>query len=339
MIVTSLLSVLSSVVFHVFQLVVGILKPNSTTHSIVLSVMWSTIFIVALMAALVFVFKRKELLSIFEKWKQLEAQLVPVKVSRSSYNTYYRSFFSIYVVAGLALPFVSLVVAFTDTEASFLLSHYPVFRDTLTIPGIMFYHTVTACAAWVFVGLSDFVPSWTFYHAGLALEYLAAELEIESKGLNIRMARIQLCYGNLYRLVRKANELFGIIVAFNHAFFVVVICVLFYTVASTIREFDWDTLIYFCSLILFVWRMIMSDLMASHVYSSSVKLRATLSKAICTEELMEREERKKAQRLLIWMSHASLSARPLNLFSITPSSILTVSSLIISYVIVLLQTK
>lgn len=334
--------------FQIVQYFQEILEPTSTVHSLIPNLMWVCVFPAGLIVAILFLVHHKKFVSFFNEWAVMEVNLIPTVRSRRNYDRLYRFVYAFYLVTGIVLPFGISIVVLSRTEASFLLSHYAILRDTLTIPVILSYHVITGFLVGVFICLSDLVPSWTFYHAGLVLQHLAAEVKQSCErgkrecGSNRELLgtnRIILRYGKLSRLTDKANQFFGVMMVVDQTAILVMVCALLYTVTSTIKVIDLNMLLYLSGLILFIARMMICNLMASHLSSSYVKLKVVLAKAVCTNERMDPAERKRVQHLLSWMSQTPLCARPLNIYCITPSNLMTVSSLVISYVIVLLQTK
>jgi len=242
---------------------------------------------------------------------------------------------------------------FNRPEASYLLSHYQILKESITFPGVVTFHLVSFFFMYVFLVLCELVPAWTFYHAGLALQSFVKEIEqlininnsnkkrvdngITKSGCEIR--NIQLRYEVLSRLTDRANKLFGPWMVFEKAWSFFLISALLYIVLSKInKEPDFATLAYAVGMVIFSFRLVTCTLMAAHVYKCARRLRVVLSIAL-SREVMNPEETNRAAQFLRRMRENPLGARPLNLYDITPSLLFTFYSFAISYVFILLRIQ
>jgi len=110
------------------------------------------------------------------------------------------------------------VIMFKKLDASYLLSYYPIIRDSLTIPVVIVALHLISVLIWGFnLTLLNLVPAWTFYHCGIKLESLAFELELNStkrNSFNIKMTQTR--FENVCRLTVRANHFFGSLIAVDH---------------------------------------------------------------------------------------------------------------------------
>lgn len=338
----SLLVVIVGFVFQFCQLSLEMMKENATIHSVIPNLIWSCNYPITLDISIGFLVLRPTLLSFFQDWSLMEQNLIPsqkyAKLKRMHYIVY-----GIYASMLMFLFYGTFNIMLRDPEASFLLSHYPIFRETLTIPGVFAFHMVSGLLGWALTTLGNLVPAWTFYHAGKALRSLADEFEQNSSQINpassVGFQQIRLRYERVDNLVGRANRLFGWLIVTNHSVLFFMVCTLLYILLSTFRQPDHVTWIsYFFGMMAFVVPLLVSTLMAAHLHISAGRLRLVVSIAL-NREILDPEESVRATHFLSRMKESPLAARPLNLYDMKPSTLLTITSLTITYVIVLLQTK
>lgn len=329
-------------VFFLYQLELEVVNTESTTQSILPYLMWFCNYPLYLTSAFTFLTRRKELLILFRDWMQMEQQLLhPPAVNNQQRKDYRRLYFCVYALYachGISTLSGTASILITQPDAPFLLSHYRIIRETLTLPGTMVLQLITFVIGWIFVLLADLVPAWTFYHAGLALQSIENHIEVLRPS---SIQRIRFHYEMVSRLVEKVNQIFGGLIVLDHMTLFSMICALLYNILKTFRDPNADTVRFSIGFVFFVLRLTVPILMASHLHTSSFKLRAALSAAITNEAIVMNSEESSHRSILLlnWMNQNPLAARPLNLYNIHPTILMTMTSLVISYVIVLLQSK
>lgn len=336
-------------VFELVQLGLVVMQPYSSIHSIVNNLIWLCQFPAALASMAVFLQKRRLLLSFFEDWRHLESQL-PLLALKKKDGRLYTLLYGGYLVMAVVMIAGVTVVMVNRTEASYLLSHYPTLRDAMTLPGVFIFHLSSVTVGLIFVSLADLVPAWTFFHAGIALRALAAEIEYKNGGVfkvdnnlvsvrdgGMRFQSIWTRFEVLSKLIKRANKLFGSLVIIEQFLLLFMICVLVYMVLSEIRDPNWDTIVCLVGTIVFSLRLSTTLLMASKLHASSQHLKLVLSKSL----LISGSQNQVAQfeYFYVRVKESSLTARPWDLYDVTPSALLKVFGLVISYVIVLLQSR
>jgi len=285
-----------------------------------------------------FLYHREKLVSYYQEWAVLEREIFhqPNSVKRT-YRRVYRNVYAIYLCQSVALTFVVGIIAINKLEASYLLSFYPTLRETLTIPVILTYHLTTVSVGSVHFALADLVPAWTFYHSGIMLESLAFQIESSSNKSSDLIKTIQLRFKKVCRLTERANQLFGCLLVVDHLSTLFMTCVLSYTVLSRIRGADLDVVFYFIGLITFAGRFAIPVLMMSHLRTGFNRLKKAVVEVLDSDSCPEKLHQ--ATIFLTKIKESQSAARPLNLYDITPSALLSFASLTVSYVIVLLQSK
>jgi len=319
------------------------LKEQSSVQSITPNILWFCNYPLNVTVFFRFLSRRKEFLSFFEDFAALE-QENPVESSniKRYYRRVYRNVYIIYVLQNVGLIAVVGVIMFSELDASYLLSYYPILRETLTIPAIVTFHWISV-AIWSFhLTLSNLVPAWTFYHCGIKLESLAFEVELyssKSNSFNIKM--IQNRFENVCRLTERANRLFGSLIVVDHLSTLFMTCVLSYTVLSRIGRADIGcvvNLVDFIALIFFIVRFTIPVMMMTHLRTGFDRLRKAIVGVFVNND-SNPEILKQAFIFLTKIKESQSAARPLNLYDITPSTLLSFASLTVSYVIVLLQSS
>ena len=336
--------------YETYQLWQEIFKTNSTIVSIMPNLLWVSNFPPGLITALFFLIKRNDFLSFFKDWKELENRMIchpktPLNRLR------------VWVYGGIALAMTASSVALIGMvlnrlDASYLLSFYPIIREKLTIWGVALFHFIPLCWAFGFVVLADLVPAWTFYHGGLILGSLTLEIEkifknLPESGISNNIAsnfeEIRLKYESASELMKRANRLFGWITVVNHGVTFFIICAELYNVFNTVHKGDWDTWSSFVFLSVYVARLAISILMAAQLEASSDMMRLALSivltSNISRNTAIGADDNKKWEMFLFRLRESPLVARPLGLYQLTPSLLLTATNLIITYVFVLLQSN
>jgi len=326
-----------------YQLVLEMLNPESTMKSIIPNLRWSSNYPLYFTSAFVFLIRRKELLNFFHDWDLMERQLLPsTNKQRKEYRRLYICVYVFYACHGISNLLRTTTVLINQPGAPFFLSYYKVLRETLTLPVLMIFQETTFVVGWIFVLLADLVPAWIFCHAGFALQSIGNALLSCSKNsvkrtISIRQLRFQ--YEMVNKLTERLNQVFGGLMMLNHITLFSTICAMSYNILKTFKGPDGDTINFSLATTFYVLRLTIPILMTSHLHTSSFKLRSTLSAAISNETILDSEENHRAILLLNRMNQNPLAARPLDLYNINPTILMTMTSLIISNVIVLIQSN
>ena len=321
--------------FQLVQLWLEIIKTSSNNYTVIPNLIWFCNFPCAIATAVVFFSRSQDILAFFVRWNQLELQL-EMEPKRSSFRKLYYFVYGSYAFISIDLIIAICAIMWNRMDASYLLSHYQIFRDNFPEFVIMFFHLASAISMWFFVILSDLVPAWTFYHASLALHSLTLKVEQRPGGCGILQLRY--LYDMVSGLVERANDLFSWLMIVDHAGLFFMICAQCYTVCSSFREMNWSTWGYFSGAFIFSFRLLTSIAMASKLHSSYDRMKLAVCIAL-TSEKISRDDCRRLKLFLIRMKANALAARPLQMYKITPSTLTTIISLTLTYTIVLLQSK
>ena len=245
---------------------------------------------------------------------------------------------------------VSLLIIY-QPDASFVLTHYPKVRETLRLPFIIAFHNVSVVSIFICESLSGAVPGFIFYHAGQLLQWLHQYLEFyftefnsnsknsrRSSIFQSRIHAISVRYEVISKLVERANRLFGILMILNHCILLVRITITLHTTMYELKRSLNQTIIYFFGVLIHSYSLIIGYLLAAKLNSASNQLTRTLSSLLSRNTVhLTKEDFNSVFGFLLHLQEDQLAARPLNLYSITSSNLLTFTSLIITYVVILLQ--
>ena len=338
------------------QLVMEIFTPGNKINDFVMNMAWFASGLLPILIIIRFLRKRVELQSFFADWRRMENRVIteldtPCDVRKLKYfmvSLNYILYFSSFVCVGLLIYF--------KPEESYLLSYYKTIRDSIGIPLVIINHVMCILVIFVYNSLSDFVPGLIFYHASLVVQSIAMNIEqyfdqisqtyskntTISQGLSlfqIRMHKMYCHYEILSNLVKRANRLFGILMLVNHGANIFIICAMVYSMLYNFKSSGTDATIYFVVFLSFTYLLLVGYFLAAQLNSASFKLRFTLSSLMARHSVhLTEKDLRVASSFLAHLQEDHLAACPLNLYSVTSSNILTLVSLIISYVIVLLQS-
>jgi len=285
---------------------------------------------------------RSDFLSFFDEWRQLENQLLRRSDNASSINWLVKLMIGAYFLLGVGLIFGIYFLSQNQPDASFLLSSYPLLRDWFTLPVLSAFHAISVLISWILLSLADLVPALIYTHAGLVLNSLNVEVEHHfSVGDYVTgLRKTWLRYETLSRLTDKANGLFGWIIFTDYAVKFCMICVLFYSALCNFLVNSDNLFIFYFGALSYVFRLVSCNLLASRLHYAFLRFKSTVSSLFSLNcHCMTEHEREMVSLLLGRLEQNPLGAKVLGVMEITPKMLLTMASLITSYVIVLLQSK
>ena len=152
------------------------------------------------------------------------------------------------------------------------------------------------------------------------------------------MHEIIVSYDVVSKFVKRAiNQLFGALMIFNHGTVLFMLVTLFYSIFYQIKLTAGDILPGSFS---YLYQLLVGHLLAAQLFSSSKKLNLSLSSLLAKYSVqLSKEDYCFASNFLIHLQEHQLAARPLYLYAFSYSNLLTITGLVITYVIVLLQTS
>ena len=347
-----LLFILLNFFYQGVQLVMEIFTPGNKISDYVMNFSW--FFTGLLPTLIIFQFhqNRVELQSFFADWRRMENQIMTELDLKCDARKLKYFMFSLNYILYFSTLLCACCIIYYRPEESYLLSYYRTIRDNIGLPLITVNHVMCILVIFVYNSLSDFVPGLIFYHASLVVQSIAMNIEqyfdqltcsnTILQGLSmfqIKMHQIYLQYEIVSKLIKRANRLFGVLMIANHGIFLFMICTMVYSMLYNLNSSGTDATIYFVVFLSFTYLLLVGHLLAAQLNSASYKLRFTLSSLMVRHSIhLTKKEMGVASSFLAHLQEDHLAACPLNLYSVTTSKLLTLLSLIISYVIVLLQS-
>ena len=334
-------------VFQGVQLAMEMLNRNNTVHAYITNITWFCTHPLSVFILVYFILKRDELWDFFNDWRLMESH-----IHSSSQQLNFRNVRTLktlivsfnWCMYG-AITLVASCLILNRPEASYLLSHYGELRENLGLTFITVFHLLSVLSTFFSEPLSGAVPGFIFYHAAQILRLIQNEIEHHFTELTLnplmfqtRMRQTFLRYQILSKMVKRANKLFGLLIIFNHATLLFMIVTLLYGIFYQLQRSHIDALIMFSGVLPYLYLLLLGHLLAAQLNSVSSRLRLTLSSGIALNSLqLSKEDVNVASIFLNHLKEHKLVVRPLSLYSVTHSSILTLFNIVIAYVIVLLQ--
>ena len=358
----SLLSSVFMSLFQLYQSAIGIFYKN-TTSSIVLNLLLTFLYLLAPLVQLNVLFNRNQYLSFFQQWKAFEQHVLKYGVT-NAIKRLARCFYGIFILMSSSSIIGTIIWLLIQKEAtSIFLTYYPAVTEKLTLSFVTFIHAVcssTMISMFLFVNI---LPSFTYYHASCATK--ALELEIKQiffrlQGRSLKFKSVIDCtyrcdvktafcfeirncwlhYETLKNLVSCANHLFGVIMIANQTVIFLQISILIFSFLSNLQGPIFETCIYFVVVVNSVFCLMFCNLMASTLYTSHINLRDSIHVLMSRAwNILNKEELQTITTFTNRIQHSDLVASPRSLYNITPSILLTMSSIVVSNTIVLMQSK
>ena len=365
-------------IFQMVQLFFEIFRMD-IIHAVIPNLIQFILFPYAVLTQWCYLRDRSKFLAFFDDWHRLECELVASSTdgficrSKKMHNVMYAAY-----VCLMAITFTFTGIDFIDhSGSSYLLSTYKVLVDVLTLPTLGAIQLLTLFIVWILLTMADFVPAFCFYHAALAIRQLEKDVRVVFEKLTVKneerighlsvdviYLNISLHHNNLddhfrsalhniwkrlehiNRMTERANKLFGKLVAFGHCVAVVMISALLYSTLYYFKDVGNGladrVACLFMNLVGFTVRLVSCSLITSTLQRAARQMRITMT-FLLSEHW---EEIRKKDRDLVFLFHGrlqhqcdTLSASPLGLYNVTPSILLSILSVVVSYVIVLITSK
>jgi len=340
-------------VFESIQLVVVIISSGGALQGFISTLVWFACFPNILWAQVFFIMKREEINQLLEDWSRLELEFSFKCGLKRIYMLIYM--FYLMMVCGSVTSLAQDI--FSHQSAPYLISYYPVIRDTLTVPGTQAFHLIAIFFGIILLCTNDLVASFFYSHVGSAIQCLEKELlELFSdegkrnipldfqQEFGQKIRSIWNRFEGLSLLVERANWLFGSVIFFSHGVSLFMISTLLYFFLSSLSgeavENRMSTSNSFINMMGFVVRLIVSVLLAARVDFFTGRFRGTLTRFTSRNwNLIPQEDRDVLAIFLSRLQNDRVAACPSSLYYITLNLLLNVSGLVVSYVIILLQSN
>ena len=352
-------------VFELHQLFVEIPEMNSTYGSvIILSLLINGFFGLGCMYVCCTNYKNFQLF--FRDWKALEKQsmeyFVGVKKRKPVIILYF-----IYVMMMVKIVFICTFWNMLEPNRTCFLSSNPDLKDALGVNILTLITPIFSYFTHTYQFLGELVPTLFFYHAGCVVEDLEREVEyvsevIYSSTLNIKQlatatdsvpiissialqfqsigpfSRIWEKYETILLMVNRANKLFGTSILFGYSA-VFIYCSI--SCFMSIKLFTVSPALAIGFLTVFLCatsRMLLMNRLMSHLLLSCQQLKSTTAATLGRKwHLLPEEDRLVLTSFHARLDNQELSANPFDLYTVNPSNLMSILSLIVTYTIVLLQ--
>ena len=344
--------------YRFVQLLIAFRDMNSV-NSITMAIVWFSFIPIAIHSQIFFIFWRRRILDFFQKFNNTEDKLaihLPSQLNRligarrAMYGIFFfLTFCTLSCVAGATLTYQNDPPFYTS-------NHY--LKSLFNSPFLISVSLLTDFLAGFFVAMHEVVPTLVYYHSGLALFAIDKKLKsiflitvimpVRNLVSTNDILDIWSNYNQVRDLISKADQLFGPIVVVNIGYKVLIACTsaysalyyLFnkndgYPVDDTSRVASFLSITF----IVFILQLSTNVILSSNIQRASENLNMVTGDVYNRYwKLMEPETREVFRAFRSELENAMV-AHPLNLFHITPSLLLNIMGLVVTYVIVLLQTK
>lgn len=355
--------VFAMMTFHFVRMALAIVV-MTTIHSVIPYLLWFSALPIALTAQLYYISRRHYFLRFFKDWGNAEKQIMMAYCHRDLRTTIRKTRILVYtskiaMLIGLLVGMGFVIFRFPD--APYLLSHFKVLRDLAPVPVFASIHLITITFAVTFASFCDAVSALVFFHIALEARVLFKEfdkiflllnplitdsnqterLEFKSGLLfSTELRRLVGYYENLRSFVKRANSLFGILWFLNHGMRLTIICIMLYSVLYMFQTNPEDAGIYFANLVTNLYELVLCTVLMAQIFRASDRLRSRLAVLLTKNwDLITKGDREILTVFIDRLQTDPLAASPLGLYKVTPSFLMTIVSLTVSYVIILLQSK
>jgi hypothetical protein len=152
-------------------------QASSNIHSMMLNVMWFFVYVNGSIINLFLMINRNQFISFFEQWQRMELKIPSRHLVICSTRNGCKIIYGFYLFMCSFFAF-SLIPFFISTPTStVLLSHYDVVREMIPLPVIIVVHFMAVIFVNLSATLSEVVPSFTFYHAAMAVRALEQQIK------------------------------------------------------------------------------------------------------------------------------------------------------------------
>jgi len=280
---------------------------------------------------------RGEISELFNDWKQVEMQ------SKSINLTAIRKVINGHFIWGLIFAIIILVLMFAqnylEPQKSYFLSYYSFVRENFDILLICTFQSVSAGYVIIMAIIKNLYPLIFFYHAACIVENLVEEWEAKLRREEyIRV--IWRKYERILHLVDRANKLFGSLLLMLHFYLTFNVCLMLY---FSIVKYQSYTRILFTAILttIVMTSMILTyNWVLSQLYFSTQRLQKSLADELSRKWYQLNEaNRHLLVSFLARIDKGDMAVRPLNLFTVCPSNLLSILEATMNYVVVLAQSR
>jgi len=355
---------LCHIVFCFLPIILVFSSPsNNRLETAIVPLSYYSMLPLSILTWIQFLICRRQLLAFFRDWVALEKSTPDWSVDHGSIKRVVQRTYAAYFIAYGSFLTYSVIYFFTTADLTKLKDAMPLtyFQDLLAsswfsstfLPVFLIISGLEYCLLIVF----ELIPSFVFYHAAKNVEAMETEIQndimMDAEGsqstqeVGERIKQIWARFENLNSLVNRANKIFGPMIILNHGVSLFSVCCtvysLFYWIQSqgkadaATQYVPWQGLLLY--LLVLLPRIIFSIYLMSKLKKRSNSLTGTVTQLLAFRcNFSGKEERCNTKAFLNRLQFAGLSACPGGFYHITPSVLLNLLSLTVSYTIILLQS-
>ena len=330
----------------IFNLINTCYSLNQVAHKqFLISLLWSVGYLAVTAFFLIFCNQHTKLKGFFEDFSQMEMKLL----TGNGFSLNIRP--TRYLVAVGLIRAVITVICAVITTLQFggcnCITNSKLLRDMFPVQLLRSVHIISLFQMFIIHCVCEIVPPLIFFYTSLVVKHLEnktmEKLTVldDEYSLKIFFVQLRAQFDDIRRLVDQANNTFGLLMALNHGSVFFIVCILSYLFQKTLSSADLpESMCYFTSLVLFVvLSLIMKPLITGQVERASQSLSLSLSSF--SSHNWNRLNQQEQETVLIVTKKCqdfSLRVRPMDMYSVNRSFILTQLSFILTYTVILFQS-
>lgn len=340
-----------SFAFIACKIITKLMEPqsNPSVFSVIIGVLFAVPPFISSLNLLMLLFIRKDLAKLIEDFHHFESQQLSFSTNQGhvEFRKRRRNAFIKTISTNLTL-FLGASWTFYDQQDQYILfTADHTMANIFPIPVLITFEIMVIFLCLLYQILVDLIPSLIYHHAGIAIAAIHDEINFkenilfktgndDSKGI---LLQIWSKYIRVRQLVKRTDKLFGwmLILDFGIKFFM--ICLFSYNfLANTKVNQPIDSVTPFIVLVTYIIRLMNSVSLMAKVQESRELLTAQMSVHHNTHWLdMDAEVQKVFCAFKSELSSDQLAASPFGLFSVNNELMLSLFSLIVTYLLILIQ--
>lgn len=360
------LSSILLILMMIFQSItfIGTLQNMASINLMAMSLIWFSSIPIAMHTLFFFIFRRKKLLGFFQRFQKMEEKCIFLPSQFNRIKIARRTIYSILLTSSICVMIGIFVVHFNFPDEPYFYTSNETLKDMCSSPFLLFLSLLTYFIMSCLLLMVEIVPPLIYYHSGMVLFAIGQELkyrllctrQTQKESASVicpeRTENYSLIlsiwskYDEARKIVTKANRLFGFLLINNIGTKFSVVCTVSYSTLYYLFQnknlstyTNRITLILAANLTVYILRISTTVIFSSYLLRAAENLKIETSSILRRGWRFMEPEAREAMKAFRTEQERELVACPLNLFRITPSLMLTMAGFIVSYVIVLLQTK
>ena len=333
-------------VFQLVQVVIGLTKESEKITNVYQNVSTLIVTMIPFQFMVHSYVQQKQFVQFFKDWNIVEIQFSHCCNRERTKKVAKAIYLSCFVGISLVLP-LTLYTNLKNPDESAFFSHYEILQEKFGVYFLSLFYTISMYFISVPFLVGEFTVALFFYQAGCMIENLKLQLQNCSMSLSNQHTIYYLIespyrliwerFESILHLVNRANKLFGAVMIVSQFFYVCFTCVIIYELIVRYKECTFCYLLVF-DLTLSISKFIGCSWMISHLYLSFGELKSAVAHLLSKKwHLLSHEHRNLLSSFLIRLEKEDLAARPLNMYTVDSTNLLSLLTLHISYVIVLLE--